>query len=79
VGQLPAVATGNVVAAAERRGERREPARVRRVRVLAREDECLPAREVRAQVPRAAVAELRRVDLVDARAEPACGLDAPVA
>ncbi len=48
---------------------RREPGIVGRVRVLAREDERLAARELRAEVARAAVVELARRDRVDASAE----------
>ena len=68
VRQLPAVDARDRVVP-ERRGEMREPRVVGRVRVLAREDERLAARELRTEVARAAVVELARRDGVDARAE----------
>ena len=55
-----------------------EPEIVRGVRVLAREDEYVAGSELGAEIPRPAVVELARRDLVHARAESAGTLDAAV-
>jgi hypothetical protein len=78
VGDLPAVDTGHVRLRRERGDERREPAVVGRVGVLAREDEhvalCMPCSEV-AGVP---VPELLGRDLVDPGADGVRALGAAV-
>ena len=66
--ELAAVRACDVLARARRSHESPEPAVVVRDRVLRGEDDHLAARELDAQVPRAAVAELLRCDLVHDRA-----------
>ncbi len=55
---VPAVDAGGVRARAQWRDERAEPAVVGRIRVLAREDECVPLRELGPEVAGTAVVEL---------------------
>ena len=76
--ELAAVRARDVRARARGRRESREPAVVVRDRVLRREDDCIAARELHTQVPRAAVAELLRRDLVHDRAAFTRPLGAPV-
>ena len=79
VWELAPVDPGETHSALERRDEAREPRLVGGIRVLAREDEDLAARELGAEIARAPVPELRRRDLVHARSVGARGLDAAVA
>ena len=65
--ELAAVGTGDVRARARGCDEPREPARVVRDRVLRGEHDRVAARELDAQIPRAAVAELLGRDLVHDR------------
>ena len=71
--------TPAIVVPSERRGEAREPVLARRVRVLAREDESLPASELRPEVARSAMVELVRGIVMHACAQPSCALGASVA